>query len=149
LTTVLLEVSAGSSKQTGRAVVMPNSLVVDKPVFNESLAGDYGLCTLRVPVKASGWQEAERRLLDAAHAECSGFVDAARREIEDEGWKMGLGPDSFEPTTSLEQVKPDQVELVLRSPAPARRQGQVEQAIVRRFLSSQGQTRDEEPPTAA
>lgn len=135
LTTTLLEVNPAGSRQTGRSVVIPNSVFVAQPVFNESFAGAYGLRSLRVPVGAgSDWQAAERRLLEAARAECGQHVEAARRHVEDVAWRKGVGPDAVEPQVSLELVSQDRTDLVLRFPAPARARGRVEQAILRRYL---------------
>jgi len=137
LTTTLLEVNPASSRQTGRSVVLPNSVFVAHPVFNETFAGAYGLRSLRVPLGVdSDWRAAERRLLEAARAECGEHVEAARRHVEDVAWRKGLGPDAVEPQVSLELVSEDRTDLVLRFPAPARARGRVEQAILRRYLEA-------------
>lgn len=136
LTTTLLEVPASGSKQTGRTVVIPNSAFVDKPIVNESVAGAYGLFTLRIPVKAEGWEESERRLSEAARGVCADHLPAARKHIESVGWQKGLGPDSIAPSVAIEPSKPDEITLQVRFPAPTRLRGRVEQQILRRFLSS-------------
>jgi len=135
LTTTLLEVSAPGSKQTGSSVVLPNSVLVDKPMVNESFAGSYGLFTLCVPAQVAGWAEAEERLLKAARTVCVGHRDAARRHLESVGWQKGLGPDSIEPSVSLELSDAEKVVFQLRFPAPTLVRGQVEQDILRRYLA--------------
>jgi small-conductance mechanosensitive channel len=135
LTTTLLEVAGSGSKQTGCSVVIPNSVFIDKAVVNESFAGEYGLFTLRLPVKAEAWSESEQRLLEAARDVCADHLDEAGRHIDAVGWQKGLGPDSIEPSVSVELSKPDEVTLQVRFPAPTRTRGQVEQDILRRFLA--------------
>ena len=115
--------------------MVPNSVFVDKPIVNESFAGDYGLFTLSVPAKVSGWAEAEERLLGAARTVCLGHREGARRHIESVGWQKGLGPDSIEPTVSVELSDAEKVVFQLRFPAPSRVRGQVEQDILRRYLA--------------
>jgi small-conductance mechanosensitive channel len=136
LTTTLLEVSGPGSKQTGSSVVLPNSVLVDKPIVNESFAGDYGLFTLSVPAKVAGWAEAEERLLGAARTACVGHREGARRHIESVGWQKGLGPDSIDPSVSVELADAEKVVFQLRFPAPTRVRGQVEQDILRRYLAA-------------
>ncbi len=49
--------------------------------------------------------------------------------------RRGLGPDSIEPSVSVEVSKPDEVILHVRFPAPTRSRGRVEQDMVRRLLT--------------
>jgi small-conductance mechanosensitive channel len=134
LTTRLLEVGVSGSKQTGRAIVVPNSLFVSEPIFNDATRGEFALHSFAVPVAQGEWMDAERRLLKAAREVCSAFVEPARRFIEDEAWKVGLGPDSIGPVTSLAIDEPETVKIRVRFPVPARQGGRFEQLILRRFL---------------
>jgi len=60
LTTTLLEVNHASSRQTGRSMVLRNSVFVAQSVFDETFAGAYGLRSLRVPLAADAdWRAAE------------------------------------------------------------------------------------------
>ena len=146
-TTRLLEISSRGSRGTGRLVVVPNSLLLDKPVFNETFAGEYGLYSLHVTVAPGQRAAAEQHLLAAARAACEGFEEPARRHIEDDAWKLGLGPDSVRPTLSIDSVGPNEIKLMLRFPAPARRSGRVEQAILRRYLDTMAEREGPAPPS--
>jgi small-conductance mechanosensitive channel len=135
LTTTLLEVTPGGARQTGRAVSVPNSRFLEGSVFNEGFTGEYGLQLLRVPLPIAGdWREAEGRLLEAAQHECADYLEPARRRTADQAWKLGLGPDTVEPTVSLSLPDAETIELQLRYPAPAAARARVEQAILRRYL---------------
>lgn len=137
LTTTLLEVGAGGTRQTGRAVSVPNSRFLDSTVWNESFAGEFGLQLLRVPLPvSSAWQEAERRLLEAAQLECDPYLEPARRRYLDQAWKRGLGPDTLEPTVTLSLPDHETIELLLRFPTPLASRARVEQAVLRRYLGS-------------
>ena len=136
LTTTLLEVAGSGSKQTGRAVVIPNSVFVAQPIVNESYAGEYGLFTMTVPSKAERWPDSERRLLEAATAVCADHLEEARKHVDAVGWQKGLGPDGIEPSVTVEPSTPEELRLHLRFPAPTRQRGQVEQDILRRFLTA-------------
>ena len=135
LTTTLLEVAGAGSKQTGRAVVIPNSAFVDQPIVNESYSGEYGLFTISVPLKAERWIESERRLLAAANAVCGSYLEDARKHIDSVGWQKGLGPDSIQPSITVEPSAPEELILHVRFPAPTRVRGQVEQDILRGYLA--------------
>jgi len=137
LTTTLLEVGPGSTRQTGRAVSIPNSRFLDSAVWNESFAGEFGLQLLRVRLPATApWQDAERRLLEAARHECEPYLEPARRRYLDQAWKRGLGPDTVEPTVTLSLPDHETIELLLRFPAPTAARARVEQAVLRRYLGS-------------
>jgi hypothetical protein len=63
-------------------------------------------------------------------------VDEARRYIDAVGGQKGLGPDSVEPSVTVEVTKPEDLALHVRFPAPTSLRGQVEQDILRHFLAS-------------
>jgi small-conductance mechanosensitive channel len=139
LTTTVLEVGPGPAvhKSTGRTVVLPNSHFLLHPVTNETFTGPFVLHATTLPLSASeDWQDAERRLLEAARQECSSYLDDARANMEKLGRKHGLLPPSVEPQSWLRVPKPQEIELIVRFPAPARLRGQVEQAILRRFFEA-------------
>lgn len=136
LTTTLLEVAPGSARQTGRTVIVPNSLFLTERAVNETYARAFGLMLVRIPLAADAdWRQAERRLLEIAREECAPHLELARRHSTEEGWERGLGPDSVEPSVTLSLSEPGRIDLLLRFPAPTRSSARVEQAILRRFLS--------------
>lgn len=136
-TTTLLEVGPGdtSHQHTGRAVVIPNSLLLSHPVLNETYTDEYVLHTMTVPLRGDDdWHQAETSLLEAAREECAPFMADARKHFERINRETGLEPPKTDPRVSVQVPEPGRIDLLLRVPVPARRKGRVEQAILRRFL---------------
>ena len=102
-----------SIPDTGRITVFPNSLLFTNALIKENPGQEYGLYTLVVPLRdQDDWQDAERRLLDAAKTECASFMEEAGRQMK-----------LLEQTNQLE------------APSPDRGRSKIEQAILRRFLA--------------
>jgi small-conductance mechanosensitive channel len=138
-TTRLLEIGPGPSSHlyTGRVTVFPNSLLFTNALTKENPGQEYGLYTITIPLATeSDWREAEQRLLDAAKIECAAFMEEAGRQMKLLEQANLLEAPSPEPRITLQLPEPGRVQLVLRFPAPDRGRSRIEQAIVRRFLSS-------------
>ncbi|HEU4684412.1 MAG TPA: hypothetical protein VFS39_07925 [Nitrospira sp.] len=136
--TKLLEIGPGQSSHlyTGRVTIFPNSLLFTNALVKENPAQEYGLYTLTIPLKAEeNWQDAERRLLDAAKAECAPFMAEASRHMKLLEQTNLLEAPSPEPRITIQLSDQGRINLVLRFPAPDRGRSRVEQAILRRFLS--------------
>ena len=140
LTTTLLEVGPGHNfhMPTGRSIIVPNSKLLDTPVFNESKTGRYVVHTLRIPLEISAeldLDRAERLALESIHEICGEFLEPARVWMEGlEHTHNFIHSPSAEPRVYLRVADPHCVEMLLRFPTPVRRQGRVEQEILRRFL---------------
>jgi len=135
--TKLLEIGPGqhSHLYTGRVTVFPNSMLFTNALIKENPDQTYGLYTLTVPLAAGAdWQEAERRLLDAARTECASFKEETSRQMKLLEKTNLLEAPSPEPRITIQLPEPGRVQLVLRFPAPDRGRSRVEQAILRRFL---------------
>jgi len=135
--TKLLEIGPGQSSHlyTGRVTVFPNSLLFTNPLVKENPGQEYGLYTLTVPLQAGGeWRDAERRLLQAAKAECLPFMEEASRQMKLLEQTNLLEAPSPEPRITIQLSDSGRVHLVLRFPAPDRGRSRIEQAILRRFL---------------
>lgn len=139
-TTKLLEIGPGQSSHlyTGRVTVFPNSLLFTSALIKENPSQEYGLYTLTVPLKAEDeWKGAEQRLLEAAKAECAPFMDEASRQMKLlEQLHLHEAP-SPEPRITIQLTEAGLPLLVLRFPAPDRGRSRIEQAILRRYLTSQ------------
>lgn len=136
--TKLLEIGPGQTSHlyTGRVTVFPNSLLFTNPLVKENPGQEYGLYTVTVPLKSEDdWQTAERRLLDAAKAECGPFMEEAVRQMKLLEQANLLEAPSPEPRITIQLPEDGRLHLVLRFPAPDRGRSRVEQAILRRFLS--------------
>ena len=142
-TTTLLEIGPGPSSHqyTGRAIVIPNSLLLNTPLINETFTEEFVLHVFFVPLTISDdWQRAEQILLEAAHIECNPFLEEARTYMKGIESKHGLDSPTVAPRVTLQIPEPDKINLLLRIPAPARRKGRLEQAILRRYLSEIAKT---------
>ena len=139
-TTKLLEIGPGQSSHlyTGRVTVFPNSLLFTSALIKENPTQEYGLYTLTVPLQeGNDWKGAERRLLEAAKAECAPFMEEASRQMKLLEQQNLLEAPSPEPRITIQLTESFPVVLVLRFPAPDRGRSRIEQAILRRYLASQ------------
>lgn len=138
LSTTILEVGPGrtSHLRTGRTVIIPNLKLLDTTVVNESSMNQYVVHSFTVPVSLKhDWKRAEEVLLAAAQDECEPFIEEARVHMEKLEREHGLKRLPLRPRVLLELGQPDRVTLIVRVPAPVGRQGTLEQAILRRYLS--------------
>jgi small-conductance mechanosensitive channel len=149
LTTTLVEIGPGRAfhMHTGRTIVIPNSFLFTAPVVNESALEQYVVHVFSVPLRVDeDWARAEQILLEAAQAECASFVDDARRHMQALERTLGFSSPSVEPRISATIPEPGRLSLLVRVPAPVGRQGRVEQAILRRFLTEFYRTPVAPPP---
>jgi small-conductance mechanosensitive channel len=137
LTTTLREVdpSRASDHFTGQTVVLPNSLLLRNAVINESTHGAFVLHTFEVPIgRNEDWQTAERLLTASARDACADFVEDARRS-----WRQlaqaELDPSQVEARVTLRLPESEYLILTVTLVVPIGRQVQIEQVVIRRFLS--------------
>lgn len=150
LTTTILEIGPEqlSHQHTGRAIVLPNSIFLSEAVINESFTEDFVLHTSVVPLsRKDDWARAERHLLQAANEVCGEFIEAARKHLSRLGRQQGIDVPSVEPRVTLLFPKPEEINLLVRFPVPARKKGRSEQAMLRRYLSLESEAALEQPQT--
>ena len=134
LTTKILEVGP-AHRRTGRAITLPNSLLMTQAVLNESFTDEYVLHTFELSLKSDAdWQEAERFLIRTARRVCEDDREPTEKNMRRVAREHGLEPSSVEPRVSLRANDPDKVTFLVRVPTEARHKGRTEQAIVRAFL---------------
>ena len=137
--TKLLEIGPGQASHlyTGRVAVFPNSLLYTNALIKENPNQEYGLYTLTVPLHAEqNWRQAETRLLEAARAECTPFMEVASRHMKLLEQQNLLEAPSPEPRITIQLSDTGRIVLVLRFPAPDRGRSRIEQAILRRYLAA-------------
>ncbi len=134
LTTTILEIGP-ASQRTGRAIVMPNSMLLSQPVTNETFTEDYVLHMFTLPWSAVHWRRAERALLGAAQSVCQEHVEPAAAKINQVSRRHGLGDANVEPRIIVHITDTEEVTFSVRVPTPSREKGRHEQEIVRRFLT--------------
>ena len=134
LGTLVLEVGQGHQR-TGRTISIPNSLFITSPVLNESLAGEYMLHVIKIPVdRDSDLAEIEQRALTVAQNACADFLDDVRHSIARRYRRHGLSPPLVDPRITYEVVDKNTVNLLLRLPTPVRLEREVEQKVLRAVL---------------
>ena len=146
LATTLLEVGPGSTANhyTGRAVIVPNSLLLSQPVINETFLKPYLFHIIAVPLHHDDdWCKAESILIEAARSESATYLAEAQHHIQSLAGKVWLDLPSVEPRVTIQLPEPDTVQLLLRMPVPAQHALHIEQAVLRRFL--QAYPRDARP----
>jgi small-conductance mechanosensitive channel len=146
MSTLVLEVAQGHQR-TGRTISIPNSLFMTEPVLNESLAGEYMLHLMTIPVDRSADLAAiEKKALNAAQDACADFLDDVRRPIAARYRRHGLNPPVVDPRVTYQVVDKNTVNILLRIPTPIRLERQVEQLVLRAVLGVP-KGRDTLPPS--
>ncbi len=139
LTTTVLEMGPGqtTNQYTGRAMVVPNSLLLTTPVTNETYTKKYVLHLTRIPLKTfDDWQTAEKILLEAAWQHCGPYLETAKKYMKDLEGRHWLDSPSVEPRVTIQLRDADHVDLLLRVPCPPEDTARFEQAVLRQFLTS-------------
>jgi small-conductance mechanosensitive channel len=135
LGTLVLEVAQGHQR-TGRTISIPNSLFMTEPVLNESLAGEYMLHLMTIPVDRDADLAAiERKALTAAQEACAEFLDDVRRPMASRYRRHGLTPPIVDPRITYQVVDKNTVNILLRIPTPIRLERHVEQRVLRAVLN--------------
>ncbi len=138
LSTTIMEIGPDelSHRLTGRAITIPNSLLLSKPVVNECFTDDYVLHVFKVPMKMEDdWERAERDLRCAARQQCAPYLAEARRHFSRLSKREGLVAFSVDPHVTVAVPSVGTVDLIVRMAVPARQRGKVEQAVLRHFLA--------------
>jgi hypothetical protein len=84
--------------------------------------------------KGEDWVRAESLLLKIANQECAGYLADARKALASLQSRDWIEAPSADPRVTIKLRDPNEVTLLLRVPAPARRQRAIEQRILQRFL---------------
>ncbi|MBL7664033.1 MAG: mechanosensitive ion channel family protein [Bacteriovoracaceae bacterium] len=137
--TVVLEVGPKNLTHqfTGRAITIPNSVFLTKPVINETFSTEYVLHVIVVPLSINdNWQLAEKCLLEAANMACGEHIEKARRHMTRITNRQNVPTPTIEPNISVKVPEVDKINLVLRITIPAYNRSRTEQAIIRQFLTT-------------
>lgn len=143
LSTTLMEIGPGKEMHqlTGRAITLPNSIFITLPVINESYRQNYVLHGFTIPIKlTANFSAAIDMLLQVANEVCKPYLAEAERQLVTAARRRGVDAPSIEPRVSLSLVDAESINMVIRVPAPVKRRGTIEQAIVQKFLHSYLQT---------
>lgn len=139
LTTTLVEVGPGKETHqlTGRSVVIPNSMFLEKSVINESYLKNYVLHIFKVPLAInSDWEEAQQILLERSQFYCSEFFETAQDYLNRLHQKSHLEVPVLKPRVHINIVDHEKIDLIVRITAPAPIKGRIEQKIIKDFLKT-------------
>ncbi len=137
-TTTLLEIGPGKigHQQTGRAVTIPNAILLLQPVINETFSDAFVLHTFEVPIaRDEHWAQAEAALLIACQEAQEPYAVDARAHFERRLVDRGIESPTIDARVLVRVDDALQLTLIARLPVPAKRKGRIEQAIVHRFLT--------------
>ena len=130
----MLEVGQGHQR-TGRTISIPNSMLMTEPVLNESLAGEYMLHLMTIPVDRSDDLAAIER--KALHGRAGSVRGIHRRRSPADGSTLSppwADPSDRRPPSHVPVVDKNTVNILLRIPTPSRLERQVEQRVLRAVL---------------
>lgn len=137
LTITLREIGPGRSthQYTGRRVFVPNSLLLNNPVLNETKKFKYGLHSFSVFVSPNtDVRKHKQCLMKACEDVCAEYVEKAQKYLTKLGEEDGLKAPSAGPRVSYSFVSHDKVELIVRVPIPSLKSALTEQAILEKYL---------------
>ena len=135
--TTILELGPGfgTRQYTGRAVILPNALLLNSALISESYMGEFVVHFISIHLSVrDDWRRAEEILLKAGQEVCAPYMEKAQAHMMSLEKKHWIDTPSVKPRVTFYSVEQDKIKLLLRIPAPARRKGRLEQAIMRRFL---------------
>jgi small-conductance mechanosensitive channel len=142
--TTLLEIGPAreNTQLSGRQIVLPNSLILNHPILNQSLQQEYILTSVRLVVyPGEDWQKLEENMLAISNQECSSFLEPARWSMARLGQREGLDLPRVEPRVTFQYSEDGKLHATLRFPTPLNRVSRTEQAILRQVIAARGEVR--------
>lgn len=122
-----------SQQTTGNIVTVPNSLILSKPVKNESYFKGYSIKSFKFTFPEELNSEViENFLLEQANTICSGYIEDAKKSIERFSKKEGIEIPSISPRVKI--LINEKVHFLLKMPVKNSYVGDVEQILNRNFL---------------
>jgi len=95
----------------------------------------YVLHVFIIPLNRSDdWKSAEEIIYRVSHEECKAYAKDAERNMARLVEKEGLAMPKVEPRVRFHLSPKGQMEMLVRIPAPARKKGDIEQTILKRFM---------------
>lgn len=120
---------------TGRALSLPNSLLLTHPVIRENYMGDYVVHVLTICLPYSINPNAgERIVLEAAKEECATFLEGASQHMEEIQLRHLVDTPSVEPRCAFHPLNDKSYNLILRVAIPSKDRHRVEQAILHKVM---------------
>lgn len=133
LATTIMEIGPrhDTHQVTGRAITLPNSLLLSQPVIRENYMGDYVVHVMTICLPYSTNPNAgERIVLAAAQKACQPFLAGAKLHMEEIELRHLLDTPSVEPRCAFMPVDDRRYNLILRVAIPSKERHRVEQSIL-------------------
>lgn len=138
LNTTVADTSEGNLI-TGANVILPHAMLLSMPVKNLTATGHYVLCLLPVSVLHREITHCEPMLLKAAQEVCGKWIDEASRHLKRMEAREMIDLPSGSPKVIMDLSRHEHAILTLRYACRPEERINVEQAILRQYLSLIGQ----------
>ncbi|WP_293936720.1 mechanosensitive ion channel family protein [Iodobacter sp.] len=141
VSTTLMESSHASQHQgtVGRSITVPNSLLLNQAVFNESMLGDYVLQTIHIAItRTDDWLKAEVVLLEAGQLIAAEYALDLSRHARELERRYALESPMIEPRVRIFLDRYEEIGLQLQIAVPLGQRAKIEQRVLRMFLQGMG-----------
>ena len=142
--TTLIESSAASPHKgtVGRVIVLPNSMLLSHPVFNETMLGAYVLQTVHVSInRDEDWQAGEEVLLAAANEVITSYAEDLAIHVRELERTYALEPTPTQPRVRVSLEDREAITLQLQLPVPLGQRARIEQIVLHAFLQKRSRPR--------
>lgn len=136
-TTMIMEMGPAhlAHQMTGRAMIMPNSLLLSAPVIRENHTGAYIVHTFVVPAPYSTDPIlGESILLAAAQELCHPYLKEVRAHMRSLEAEKLFDTPAVEPRVAIMPADDRGYKFVVRVAIPVKERHRIEQAILHRFM---------------
>ena len=136
-TTKLLEIGPeiNSQQTTGKIITIPNSLMLNKAVKNESFFSGYSINLFSFPVNDfSQIAKIEEDLIKWAEEICQSYLEVAKTALHKFSLKEVVNIPSLAPRTKLILVEHEKIDVLLKMVVKNSEIADVEQTLLRKYL---------------
>ena len=120
---------------TGKAISLPNSLLLTHSVIRENYMGEYVVHTITIPVANEiDVQQCETVLMQSTQEICAPFLEDARRHMLRIEKRHLVDTPSVDPRIAIRPIDEKHYVIIVRIAIPASERHRVEQAILHRFM---------------
>ena len=140
--TKILEIGPEKNSQqtTGNIISIPNSVVLSKPLSNESYFQDFSIKTFMfIPHSRDNIEESEQLLLQLGLDVCSNYLEKAKRSITSYCRKEGIAILSVEPRVKFVMTDNGDIKLLLKIPVDNKHISDIEQKLIKSYFSMKKQ----------
>ncbi|GGP24328.1 mechanosensitive ion channel family protein [Silvimonas amylolytica] len=139
LNTTLIESSAALPNKgtVGRGVVIPNSMFLSAPVYNETMLGAYVLQSIHIALnRGEDWHLAESALLNAGAAVIEEYAADLAMHVRELERNYAVDTPPTEPRVRISLDDREAVNLHLQLPVPLGQRARIEQRVLREYLAA-------------